>query len=53
MAYGATRGKVVLFGGDDPDTWEWNGSAWADVNPTTGSRSMRFARGMVYDAARW
>ena len=37
MAYDSARGVVVLYGGWDgtryADTWEWNGSHWADVSP--------------------
>jgi len=36
MAYDSNRGRVVLFGGENPngilgDTWEWDGSAWTHV----------------------
>ncbi|HUQ83442.1 MAG TPA: hypothetical protein VM076_19970 [Gemmatimonadaceae bacterium] len=38
MAYDLTRGKVVLFGGfrsgqDFSDTWEWDGTRWAQATP--------------------
>ncbi len=64
LALDSVRDRVVLFGGATyPDcgegtggmcnrTWEWNGSAWQDVTPTTSSPTPR-ARGMMaFDAAR-
>jgi hypothetical protein len=59
MAYDATIGKVVLFGGQGPstpngmnDTWTWDGRSWTPLNldptkspPTAGSASL------TYDAA--
>ncbi len=36
MAYDAARGRTVLFGGNGgslTDTWEWNGTAWAQLQP--------------------
>lgn len=46
MAYDATSGEIVLFGGSDDssffgDTWLWNGSAWreATVTPSPGART--------------
>jgi hypothetical protein len=59
MAYDAARQRVVLFGGGVPegaviralnDTWEWDGSAWAQVADT--GPSARLLAGMVYDDAR-
>ncbi len=61
MAYDSTRGVMVLFGGRDPrkdnayadygDTWEWNGSTWTQVFPST-SPSRRYYQGMAYDSKR-
>lgn len=55
MAYDAGRGVTVLFGGDDGsrlnDTWEWDGSTWAERTPAT-SPSARRDPAMAYDAAR-
>src|SRR5207247_577924 len=55
MTYDSARGRVVLFGGYDGsyrgDTWEWDGSAWAEETPTT-SPSVRYAHAMAYDSAR-
>ncbi len=58
MAYDATRGVVVLFGGTDNqgqdqlgDTWEYDGLDWTQVTPTT-SPPARFGHAMAYDASR-
>ena len=58
MAYDTSRQVTVLFGGKDTvaknDTWEWNGTAWAQKCSTTPCSSTlpaareRFAQ--VYDA---
>jgi len=48
MAYDASRGRVVLFGGNGPsaETWEWNGATWQRVEtPTPG----RFNSALAYD----
>jgi len=59
MAYDAVRSRVVLFGGehfdgtDDVyygDTWEWDGSAWAQV--AVAGPSARSSHAMAYDASR-
>ena len=52
MAYDATHGKIVLFGGRGPsgllgDTWEWDGTAWA-LKSTSGP-SPRYLSAMAYD----
>lgn len=58
MVYDAARGRVVRFGGvgDDlqprNDTWEWTGTAWVDVTPTTGSPPASSSPAMAYDLAR-
>jgi hypothetical protein len=58
MAYDCARGRVVLFGGVAPggtslgDTWEWDGSVWANRTPSAESPSPRSGHAMVYDAAR-
>lgn len=58
MAYDANRKRIVLFGGlatDQAssaldDTWEWDGSDWAEV-ATTASPSPRGVHGaMAYDS---
>jgi hypothetical protein len=55
MAYDATLGAVVLFGGyagiwEDSlnDTWIWNGIDWAKLNPATVPPN-RYWAGMTYD----
>ncbi|MGH9044376.1 MAG: cell wall-binding repeat-containing protein [Acidimicrobiales bacterium] len=50
MAYDASSGNLVLFGGEDDDlnrlgdTWTWNGTDWTEqspsVNPSPGSGAM-------------
>ena len=54
MTYDASRGVVVLFGGQYStalgDTWEWDGSNWA-LRSTSGP-SPRLSCAMAYDHAR-
>jgi hypothetical protein len=55
MAYDASHGKVVLFGGYGAggfmgDTWLWNGNTWTQGNPAS-SPAGRSAFAMTYDAA--
>jgi galactose oxidase-like protein len=58
-AYDAARQRVVLFGGSIgpglsgivADTWEWDGTNWAQKFPAT-SPSPRLHAGMAYDEAR-
>ena len=57
LAYDSARKRVVLFGGVDPrgqlssETWEWDGTAWAQRTPAT-SPPARTYHAMAYDAAR-
>ena len=58
LAYDATRGRVVLFGGrigggftPTSDTWEWDGSTWTRRTPSV-SPPPRHGHVLVYDAAR-
>lgn len=56
MAYDTTRLLTVLFGGNQgnslsDDTWEWNGSIWAQ-RPTPSGPSARNEHAMAYDSAR-
>jgi len=61
MAYDAARDVVVLFGGclpgmmgscvDLADTWEFDGTTWAEVSTPT-SPAARSAHAMAYDSAR-
>lgn len=57
MAYIPTTGKVLLFGGWDPnrgllwnDTWSWDGATWTQLYPTK-SPSPRWLAAMAYDPA--
>lgn len=58
MAYDSLRERVVLFGGDNAGvltnaTYEWDGSAWTQVNPGgPGAPSPRAGAKMVFDSAR-
>ncbi|MFO0858885.1 MAG: kelch repeat-containing protein [Phycisphaerales bacterium] len=59
MAFDEHRGVVVLFGGQigtsgqyDNSTWEWNGTAWANVTPPNGNPPARVRLEMVYDPVR-
>ncbi|TET32711.1 MAG: hypothetical protein E3J72_18900 [Planctomycetota bacterium] len=59
MAFDSVRGVVVLFGGRDyegtnySDTWEWNGTTWANVSPTgvagTDFPTARYRHAMAFD----
>ncbi|MFO0839993.1 MAG: immunoglobulin domain-containing protein [Phycisphaerae bacterium] len=58
MACDSRRQVIVLFGGfDSPysfkkgDTWEWNGSAWAERAPAHAP-SPRWGHAMTYDPLR-
>ncbi|MBZ5638814.1 MAG: thrombospondin type 3 repeat-containing protein [Acidobacteriia bacterium] len=57
MAYDSARRRIVLFGGAGPsgqglaDTWEWDGSTWVEVTPST-SPSARYQDAMAYDSTR-
>jgi hypothetical protein len=58
MAYDASTGQVVLFGGEVQtgtsnvslsDTWTWDGTTWTQQFPTT-SPPPRYDAAMAYDA---
>jgi hypothetical protein len=61
MVYDSTRGVTVLFGGDYvdgsgndflfDDTWEWNGTDWAQRSPATSPQA-RLGHAMAYDSVR-
>jgi hypothetical protein len=59
MAYDSGRARAVLFGGNPDsagapyraDTWEWDGSVWAQRTPAT-SPAGRVGHAMAYDSAR-
>ncbi|MFQ5599157.1 MAG: T9SS type A sorting domain-containing protein [Candidatus Krumholzibacteriia bacterium] len=57
MAYDASRGVTILFGGADAagtrlgDTWQWDGSAWTLLAPAS-SPSPRSGAVMTYDSDR-
>jgi hypothetical protein len=64
MVYDSGRSVVMLFGGmfdsqavEYNDVWEWNGTTWTDVSPTTGTAGVNFPEvrrhhAMAYDSAR-
>ena len=58
IAYDSQRGVSVLFGGQGGsgligDTWEWNGTAWAQVGGSSPSApSPRREYAMAYDSQR-
>ena len=63
MAYDASRGRTVLFGGFNTDgtlndTWEWDGSTWRQITPAFatngvfGQPSPRAYHAMAYDTVR-
>jgi hypothetical protein len=59
MAYDTARQRVVLFGGSGSlsatstfgDTWEWDGTQWQSVGPTSGPAA-RAGHAMCYDSHR-
>jgi len=60
IVYDSWRDRTVLFGGTNgfgsvfySDTWEWDGTAWANVSPVEGpSPSARAWHTMAFDSAR-
>ncbi len=58
--YDSLRARTVLFGGTNltgsaflGDTWEWDGTLWANVTPAGGpSPTARAWHSMAYDSAR-
>ena len=55
LAYDSARGVTVLFGGydiggDNGETWEWDGTSWTLRSSTGPSR--RELHAMAYDSAR-
>lgn len=56
MTYDAASARTVMFGGSTAtgrlsDTWEWDGSDWAERLPAT-SPSPRYGHAMAYDEFR-
>jgi hypothetical protein len=57
MAFDSSRGRLVLYGGDDGsvtllgDTWEWNGTVWAQI-VTAASPGRLSEHAMAFDAPR-
>lgn len=50
MAFNAALGVVEMFGGDDSQTWAWDGTAW-EMKSLTGPPS-RWCGGLAYDSVR-
>lgn len=56
MAFDATRGVVIMFGGRNGnsvlgDTWVWDGNDWTQLSPAT-SPPLRYLTAMAFDSAR-
>jgi hypothetical protein len=54
-AFDASRGKTVLYGGQNGstilgDTWEWDGTSWTSIG--TNSPGPRAGHAMAYDGVR-
>ena len=59
MAYDTARQRVVLFGGETiphgvllGDTWEWDGTTWAERTAASGDPPPRIGHALAYDVAR-
>jgi hypothetical protein len=57
VAYDSARGRVMMFGGQLSSSTlqsisEWDGRAWTDVTPPSGSPDARYGAALAYDAAR-
>ncbi|MBK8980041.1 MAG: hypothetical protein IPM29_29425 [Planctomycetes bacterium] len=58
MCHDAARGRIVMFGGVDPqiggfgDTWEYDGTSWTRLPVSVGSPGPRTRSSMVYDSHR-
>jgi Galactose oxidase, central domain len=59
LVYDSWRGRTVLFGGTNGptttfynDTWEWDGTSWANVSPAGQAPSARAWHAMAFDSAR-
>jgi hypothetical protein len=63
MAYDSARGRTVLFGGSATpsgttlgDTWEWDGTTWAQVcangGCANGAPATRYSPAMTFDSKR-
>ena len=55
MAYDASRGVVVLFGGNadgvfQNDTWTWDGTDWTQLSPVTSPSGRSAYHQMEFDA---
>lgn len=59
MAYDPTTGSIVMFGGLSGypnntalnDTWEFNGTSWSELSPTTSPPASGMDESMAYDPA--
>jgi len=54
LAFDAERGVVVAFGGSIPanTVWEWNGTTWARIRPSTSPPARRRGHSLTYDPVR-
>ena len=57
MAFDASRGVIVMYGGAGPDgmigdTWEFDGVDWTDADPTSSPAEVYGNSGLVYDSER-
>lgn len=50
MSYDSLRGRMVMFGGEDGQTWEWDGATWHLM--ATAGPGPRSGHAMVYDPHR-
>lgn len=59
MTYDPVRGRVMLYGGHNfmppseflGDTWQWDGTTWTNVTPTSGNPAPRRRAAMAFDGS--
>jgi cysteine-rich repeat protein len=57
LSYDATRGDVLMFGGEDgsvllDDLWRWDGSRWTEINRSGTWPAARHSHASAYDVGR-
>jgi Galactose oxidase, central domain len=56
FTYDSSRHVTLMFGGEEPsangnnDLWQWDGSAWTQIDTASGQPGVRWNAPMVYDS---